>query len=37
MTVSNKETDYTKLVTSYNLGYEQAQREADAWEHFLFS
>lgn len=36
MNISNKETDHQKLQDSYNRGYEQAQREKDAWHHFLF-
>ena len=35
MGVSNKETDYSKLQASYERGYAQARREADAWEAWL--
>lgn len=35
MPVSNRETDYAKLRASYESGYAQAQREADAWEAWL--
>ena len=37
MPVSNRETDYAKLQASYELGYAQAQREADGWETWLRS
>lgn len=35
MTVTNKTTDFAKLQDSYDRGYAQAQREADAWEKWL--
>lgn len=35
MNVSNKETDFAKLQASYEHGYAQARREADAWEAWL--
>lgn len=37
MPVSNKETDLAKLQDSYDHGYAQAQREAAAWEQWLFA
>ncbi len=35
MEVSNRETNLEKLQRSYDNGYAQAQREADAWETWL--
>ena len=35
MSVTNRETDFGKLQASYEQGYAQAQREADAWEAWL--
>ena len=35
MPVTNRETNLAKLQASYDLGYAQAQREADAWERWL--
>lgn len=36
MSISNKETDHTKLQESYRRGYSQSQQEKDAWKRFLF-
>lgn len=36
MPVSNKETDHVKLQESFDLGYDQAQREKQVWKSFLF-
>lgn len=35
MEVTNRTTDFAKLQKSYDDGYAQAQREADAWEAWL--
>ncbi len=35
MSVTNRETEFGKLQASYEQGYAQAQREADAWEAWL--
>lgn len=35
MKISNRETNYEKLSESYNLGYEQGQRDLPKWEKFL--